>query len=161
MMLSSTVANGSRMFTSFIGGGAADQANGIAVDAQGNIYVTGSTGSLDFPLKGAVQTKTGGSGDAFVVKLAAAGAPLVYSTYVGGIANDSGSGIAVDASGNAYIAGTTFSGDFPTVNPFQAAKGAQQDGFVGKLNPTGTAWVYLTYLGGNNVDEGNGIAVDA
>lgn len=153
--------NGSRMFTSFIGGGAADQANGVAVDVQGNMYLTGSTGSLDFPLKNAVQTKTGGSGDAFVVKVAAGGAPLLYSTYLGGIANDSGSAIAVDASGNAYITGTTFSADFPTVNPFQAAKGAQQDAFVGKLNPTGTAWIYLTYLGGNNVDEGNGIAVDA
>ncbi|HEY1336869.1 MAG TPA: SBBP repeat-containing protein [Bryobacteraceae bacterium] len=153
--------NGSRIFTSFIGGNAADQANGIAVDVQGNMFVTGSTGSLDFPLKGAIQPKTGGSGDVFAVKLAAGGAPLLYSTYLGGIANDSGSAIAIDAAGNAYIAGTTFSADFPTVNPFQAAKGAQQDAFVAKINPTGTAWVYVTYLGGNNVDEANGIAVDA
>ena len=57
--------------------------------------------------------------------------------------------------------GTTFSTDFPTTNPFQGAKGAQQDAFVAKINPTGTAWVYSTYLGGNNVDEGNAIAVDA
>ena len=153
--------SGSRMFTSFIGGSAADQANGIAVDLQGNIFVTGGTGSLDFPLKGAIQTKTGGSEDAFVAKLAAGGAPLLYSTYLGGNANDSGSAIGIDAAGNAYIAGTTFSADFPTVNPFQATKGAQQDAFVAKISAAGTAWIYVTYLGGNNVDEGNGIAVDS
>ena len=134
---------------------------GVAVDVQGNVYVTGNTGSLDFPTKGAIQPTTGGSGDAFVAKLNQGGATLVYATYLGGIANDSASAIAIDAAGNAYIAGTTFSTDFPTTNPFQGAKGAQQDAFVAKINPTGTAWVYSTYLGGNNVDEGNGIAVDA
>ena len=102
-----------------------------------------------------------GPGDAFVLKLNANGTQLLYSTYLGGIANDSGSAIALDSAGNAYIVGTTFSADFPVKNPFQAAKGAQQDAFVAKINPTGTGWVYSTYLGGNNVDEGNGIAVDA
>ncbi len=152
--------NGSRLYTSFIGGAAADEANGIAVDVQGNVYVTGSTGSHDFPTRGPVQAKTGGSGDAFVAKLNPGGL-LVYATYLGGIANDSGAAVAIDAAGNAYIVGTTFSSDFPTKNPFQAAKGAQQDAFVAKINPAGTDWVYCTYLGGNNVDEGNGIAVDA
>ncbi len=153
--------NGSRLFSVFLGGGGADEAKGVAVDVQGNVYVTGSTGSLDFPTKGAIQATTGGSGDAFLVKLSPGGATLVYSTYLGGIANDSASAVAIDAAGNAYIVGTTFSADFPTTNPFQGAKGAQQDAFVAKINPTGTAWVYSTYLGGNNVDEGNAIAVDA
>jgi uncharacterized protein (TIGR03437 family) len=152
--------NGSRLYTSFIGGSAVDEARGIAVDVQGNVYVTGSTGSLDFPVRGPIQAKTGGSGDAFVAKLNQGG-NLIYATYLGGSANDSGSAVAIDSAGNAYIVGTTFSSDFPTVNPFQAAKGAQQDAFIAKINPTGTAWVYSTYLGGNNVDEGNGIAVDA
>ena len=130
--------NGSRLFTAFLGGGGADEAKGVAVDVQGNIYVTGSTGSLDFPTKGAIQAKTGGSGDAFLAKLSPGGAPLVYSTYLGGNANDSASAVAIDAAGNAYIVGTTFSTDFPTKNPFQGAKGAQQDAFVAKINPTGT-----------------------
>ena len=105
--------------------------------------------------------RLGGSGDAFLTKLTrlarrsctppiSAAAPTIPAT-----------GIALDAAGNAYIVGTTFSTNFPTANPFQSAKGAQQDAFVAKINPAGTAWVYSTYLGGNNVDEGNGIAVDA
>jgi uncharacterized protein (TIGR03437 family) len=151
--------NGSKLYTTFIGGNGTDEARGIAVDVQGNVYVTGTTGSLDFPTKGAIQTKTGGSGDAFVVKLNQGGLP-VYATYLGGNANDSAAGIAIDAAGNAYVVGTTFSTDFPTKNAFQSARGAQSDAFVTKINPSGTAWVYSTYLGGNNVDEGNGIAVD-
>ena len=150
-----------KMYTTFLGGGGPDEGHGIAVDVQGNAYITGSAGSLDFPLKNAIQAKQGGSGDAFVAKLNASGSALVYSTFLGGIGIDSGSGIAVDAAGNAYVVGTTFSADFPTVNAFQAAKGAQQDAFIAKINPGGTAWVYATYLGGNNVDEGNAIAVDA
>lgn len=153
--------NGSRLYTAFVGGNGADEAKGIAVDVQGNAYVTGSTGSLNFPAKGAVQATTGGSGDAFLFKLSAGGVQLTYSTYLGGNAIDSGSAVAIDATGNAYITGLTFSTNFPTVNPFQSAKGAQQDAFVAKMNPAGTAWVYCTYLGGNNVDEGNAIAVDA
>lgn len=153
--------NGSKLFSVFLGGGGADEAKGVAIDVQGNIYVTGSTGSLDFPAKGAIQAKTGGSGDAFLAKLSASGGQIVYSTYLGGNANDSGSAVAVDAAGNAYIAGITFSSDFPTRNPFQGAKGAQQDAFVAKMNPTGSAWVYCTYLGGNNVDEAYAIAIDA
>ena len=152
--------NGSRLYSSFIGGTGTDEARGIAVDVQGYVYVTGNTASLNFPTRGAIQAKTGGSGDAFVAKLNQGGL-LVYSTYLGGNANDSASAVAIDAAGNAYIVGTTFSTDFPTVNPFQGAKGAQQDAFVAKINPTGTAWVYSTYLGGNNVDEGNAIAVDS
>jgi uncharacterized protein (TIGR03437 family) len=152
--------NGAKLYTSFIGGNGTDEARGIAVDVQGNVYVTGTTGSLDFPTKGAIQAKTGGSGDAFVVKLNQGGS-LVYATYLGGNANDSAAGIAIDSAGNAYVVGTTFSTDFPTANPFQSARSAQSDAFVTKINPGGTAWVYSTYLGGNNVDEGNGIAVDA
>src|SRR4029077_2314460 len=109
----------------------------------------------------AIQGTWGGSGDAFLTKLDATGSALVYSTYLGGSASDSGTGIAVDPAGNAYVVGVTFSTNFPTVNPFQAAKGAQQDAFVAKINPAGSAWVYVTYLGGNSVDEGYGLAVDA
>jgi len=150
-----------KLYSTYLGGGAADEGRGIAVDVQGNVYVTGSTSSLDFPTKGAVQAKQGGSGDAFLAKLNATGSALVYSTYLGGIGTDAGSAVAVDSAGNAYVIGSTFSADFPTKNAFQAAKGAQQDAFVAKMNPAGTKLVYSTFLGGNAVDQGNGIAVDA
>jgi uncharacterized protein (TIGR03437 family) len=150
-----------KLYSTYLGGGAPDEGRGIAVDVQGNAYVTGSTGSIDFPTKNAVQATPGGSGDAFLVKLNATGSALVYSTYLGGSAIDSGSAVALDAAGSAYVVGSTFSADFPTTNPFQAAKGAQEDAFIAKINPAGSAWVYATYLGGNDVDQGNAIAVDA
>jgi uncharacterized protein (TIGR03437 family) len=150
-----------RLYSTYLGGNGPDEGRGIAVDVQGNVYITGTTGSLDFPTRGAVQSAQAGSGDAFLAKLNAAGSALVYSTYLGGTGQDAGTAVAVDSAGNAYVVGSTFSADFPTMNPFQSAKGAQQDAFVAKMNPGGTAWVYVTYLGGNNVDQGNGIAVDA
>ena len=152
--------DGTKLYATFFGGAGVDEARGVAVDVQGNAYVTGITGSLDFPVKGAIQAKTGGSQDAFVAKLSQRGV-LAYATYLGGNANETGAAIAVDAAGSAYVIGTTFSTNFPTVNPFQATKGAQQDAFVAKINPGGTAWVYSTFLGGNGADEGYAIAVDA
>jgi hypothetical protein len=143
-----------------LGGGGPDEGKGIAVDSRGNAYVTGNAGSFDFPMMGAIQGTWGGSGDAFLTKLNPTGS-LVYSTYLGGNAIDYATAVAVDPAGNAYITGITFSPNFPTVSPFQAAKGTQQDAFVAKINPAGTAWVYATYLGGNNVDEGYAIAADA
>lgn len=155
-------ANGSaRLYSTYLGGGGPDEGKGIAVDSQGEVYVTGNAGSFDFPMMGAVQGTWGGSGDAFLTKLNATGSGLVYSTYLGGNAIDYATGIALDPAGNAYIVGVTFSTNFPTVNPYQSTKGAQQDAFVAKINPAGTAWVYATYLGGNNVDEGYAIAADA
>jgi hypothetical protein len=138
-----------------------DEGRGIAVNSRGEVYVTGSAGFSNFPLKNPIQGTWGGSGDAFLAKLDATGSTLVYSTYLGGSGVDQGNGIALDPAGNAYVVGTTNSTNFPTVNPFQAAKGAQDDVFVAKINPAGSAWVYATYLGGNNEDQGNGIAVDA
>jgi Beta-propeller repeat/Abnormal spindle-like microcephaly-assoc'd, ASPM-SPD-2-Hydin len=87
--------------------------------------------------------------------------PLVYSTYLGGSGADLGYGIAVDSSGNAYVTGTTSSTNFPTMNPLQPANGGGQDVFVSELNPTGSALVYSTYLGGSGGDLGYGIAVDS
>ncbi len=131
-----------RVYSTYLGGGGVDEGKGIAVDSQGNVYVTGSAGSFDFPMTGAIQGTWGGSGDAFLTKLNATGSALVYSTYLGGNGIDYGTAIALDPAGNAYVVGVTFSTNFPTVNPFQAAKGAQQDAFVAKINPGGTAWVY-------------------
>lgn len=150
-----------KLYSTYLGGGGPDEGHGIAVDVQGNAYITGNSGSIDFPLKNAVQATPGGSGDVFLAKLNATGSALIYCTYLGGSGLDTASAVAVDSAGSAYVTGSTFSADFPTKNPFQSVKGAQQDAFVAKLNPAGSAWAFVTYLGGNNVDEGNSIAVDA
>ncbi|HEX4640263.1 MAG TPA: SBBP repeat-containing protein, partial [Chthoniobacterales bacterium] len=151
------------VYSSYLGGNSTESGNGIAVDSLGNAYVTGITGSLNFPTTvGAFQTSRTGVSDAFVSKLDLTGTTLVYSTYLGGSNTDQGNAIAVDSSGNAYVTGNTFSLDFPTTfGAFQTAKGAGQDAFITKLDPTGSALVYSTYLGGSVDDVGFGIAVDA
>src|SRR5205085_3410427 len=101
-------------------------------------------------------------GDEFVTKLIVIDSALVYSTYLGGTGGDAGHGIAVDSAGNAYVAGRTSSTDFPTANPIQSKYGGGTfDAFVAKLNASGSALLYSTYLGGNSEDDGDGIAVDA
>lgn len=152
------------VYSTYLGGSSDDVGSGIAVDASNNAYVTGVTGSTNFPTtEGAFQTTLGdcpGCRDAFVAKLNADGSTLVYSTYLGGSADDGGSDIAVDTSGNAYVTGTTRSTNFPTANAVQPNfGGAGYDAFVVKLN-SGGALVYSTYLGGDSFDLGFGIAVD-
>jgi Bacterial Ig-like domain (group 3)/Beta-propeller repeat len=152
------------VYSTYLGGSSGDEGNGIAVDSSGNAYVTGYTGSADFPTKNPLQPANAGGEDAFVSKINAAGSALVYSTYLGGTGGtDVGNGIAVDSSRNAYVTGYTDSTDFPTMNPLQAANGGNgySDAFVAKINPTGSALVYSTYLGGSSQDFGNGIAVDS
>lgn len=148
----------------YIGGAATDQAFAIAVDASGNVYLTGNTNSVDFPTTvGAFQTALQGASDAFVVKLSSSFTAR-YSTYLGGTTgDDAGRGIAVDATGNAYVTGFTASTDFPTTaGAFQTTfGGGGRDAFVVKLNPGGSAVVYATYLGGTGSDVGLGIAVDS
>ncbi|MEW4228872.1 SBBP repeat-containing protein, partial [Priestia megaterium] len=131
--------------------------------AGGNAYVTGFTFSADFPTTaGAFDTTYNNNGDAFVTKLNPTGSALVYSTYLGGSDSDQGLGIAVDAGGNAYVTGFTFSADFPTTaGAFDTTYNNNGDAFVTKLNPTGSALVYSTYLGGPDLDEGSAIVVDA
>ena len=135
---------------------------GIAVDAAGNAYVTGTAGP-NFPTTpGAFQPTSAGGPEAFVTKLDPAGAAMVYSTYLGGAGHDSGRGIAVDAKGNAYVTGSTDSTNFPTTEePLQAVIGGSTDAFVTKLNRDGTELIFSTYLGGSAFDGGTGIAVDA
>lgn len=150
----------SLVYSTYLGGSEWDSGRGIAVDDSGNAYVTGYTSSTDFPTVNAVQPAFGGGGDAFVVKLDATGSRLEYATYLGGRGADVGTGIAVDASGNAYIVGSTASPDFPTANAVQPASGGFDDAFVVKLDATGSAFAYATYLGGRDGDAGTGIAVD-
>jgi uncharacterized protein (TIGR03437 family) len=143
-----------------------DVGYGITVDAAGNAYVIGQTVSADFPTQNALQAKKAGgldTRDAFVTKLNPAGSALVYSTYLGGTGSDYGRAITVDSSSSIYVSGYTMSTDFPTAKPFQAAIGGgryDEDAFVAKLNPSGSALLYSTYLGGSGNDEGRGIAVD-
>lgn len=161
---------GELVYSTYLGGGGdaqsgnGDQGNGIAVDGAGNAYVTGVTASADFPLKNAFQTSTCSSNifcsDAFVTKLDAAGSALVYSTFLGGINGAAGQGIAVDAHGNAYVAGSTQSTDFPVKDAFQGELKGTQNAFITKFDVAGTVLVYSTYLGGGG-DAASGVAVDA
>jgi hypothetical protein len=152
------------VYASYLGGSGSDYANGVAVDASGNVYVTGGTTSTQFPVVSPFQSSLGGNGfygNVFVTKISTASG-MVYSTYVGGNNNDAGNGIAVDTSGNAYVAGTTSSSNFPVQNAAQPQLGGTsgQDAFVLKLAPAGNALVYSTYIGGSNNDYGSAIALD-
>ena len=148
-------ATGSALvYSTYLGGSqSVAQGGGITVDAVGNAYVTGFTGATDFPTTpGAFQTTMAGNFDAFVTKLNATGSALLYSTFLGGSGADGAAAIGVDAIGNAYVTGQTISTDFPTTaGAFQPNPGdgfgRVQDAFVSKLNATGSAVVYSTYLG--------------
>ncbi len=156
-------------YATYLGGSQRDLGVGIAVDAAGNAYVVGETGSVDFPTTiGAHQMIYGGTGgpfstgDAFVSKLNSTGTALVYSTYLGGSLRDNGSAIAVDAGGNAYVTGSTDSHDFPvTAGAYQQTHRSMSDAFVTKLGPTGSTLAYSTFIGGDNLDQAYAIAVDA
>jgi len=148
-------------YSTYLGGSATEQGTGIAVDSAGNAYVTGWTLSTNFPTASPIQATTGGGYDAFVTKLDATGASLVYSTYLGGSGTDEAFAIAVDSTSNAYVTGLTSSNNFPLVSPLQPAYGGVEDAFVLKMNSSGSALVYSTYLGGTSTDEGRGIALDS
>jgi len=149
------------VYSTYLGGLGGDQAQGIAVDTSGNAYITGYTYSTNFPTANPFQPVLRGGRDAFVAKLNSTGSGLLYSTYLGGSAEDRSLGIAIESSGNATIAGFTESSNFPTVNPLQSALGGDGDAFVTKLNAAGSALLYSTYLGGSFAEEIRGIALDS
>ena len=174
----------SLVWATFFGGKSGDWASAIAVDPSGNAYITGTTGSPDFPTKGAFQAQAGsgnitggqscggtinGAGTnavgicptAFVAKFNAAGNQLVYSSYLGGEDGDNGNAIAVDAAGNAYVAGQTYSTFFPVRNPYQMHRTGTFNGFLSMVAPNGASLLYSTYLGGETKDYVSGLAVDA
>lgn len=170
-------------YSTYLGGSGFDYAYGIAVDSSGSAYVTGQTDSLEFPVSDALQKSLGGGTcgttldvfpcfDVFVTKLSASGSSVVYSTYLGGSGEDFSKGIALDASGNAYVTGYTDSADFPLLSPFQPNYSGGNcgsaadpvpcfDAFVAKLSSSGSALVYSTYLGGSGQDLAAGVALDA
>ena len=169
-------AGSALVYSTYLGGSGSDIGGeigyGIAVDSSGNAYVTGQTFSANFPImptSNPLQTY-GGNGDAFVAKLnfnsSTQTLMLVYSTFLGGSNFESGSSIAIDSSGDAYVTGGTVSDNFPTTeNPYQATNNTPGKGtaFVTKLHWTGSALglVYSTYLGGSTGESGNAIAIDS
>ncbi|HEV8428910.1 MAG TPA: SBBP repeat-containing protein [Pyrinomonadaceae bacterium] len=153
------------LFSTLLGGNSDDAANGIAVDANGNIYVTGYTNSLNFPVANAAQGPPPNSNtcnSAFVTKLNPSVPSYAFSTYLRGNSCETGYGIAVDSSGNVYVSGSTSSSDFLTVNAFQPAPRPQgsSDAFVTKLTTDG-AVTYSTYLGGGSGETGYAITADS
>lgn len=149
------------VYSTYLGGSNHDHGFGMALDNDGNVYVTGRTRSIDFPVSSPLDGSLSGSSDAFVCKLDATGTSLIYSTYLGGDSNEDGNAIAVDDSGNAYVTGSTLSSNFPTVSPLYGTRRGGSDAFVSKLNSTGTSLIYSTYFGGKGSDIGNGITVDS
>ena len=156
-------SGGGLAYATFLGGSGWDAGNSIAVDSSGGAYVTGVTPSSDFPATlGAYDTTFNGGDDAFVVKLHPSGDRLAYATFLGGDDDDGGYGITVDASGVAYVTGWTYSSNFPTTpGAYDTTYGGWDDGFVVKLNPSGSALAYATFLGGSGFDVGHSIAVDS
>jgi uncharacterized protein (TIGR03437 family) len=175
------------VYSTYLGGTQDEGAGAIAIDSSGNAYVAGITLSLDFPVTAGVFQRgfhgSGGqpntdygvpafiTGDAFITKLSADGSQLVFSTYLGGSLDDAATAIAVDSGGNVYVAGYTISTDFPTTahalqRVYAGAEVQNEfynlgDAFIAKLNPTGTALLYSTYLGGEGDDAVSAIAVDS
>ncbi len=153
------------VYSTLVGGGERDTGWAVAVDGEGNAYVTGTTLSADFPGSGPPQAGYGGEhigsfGDAFIMKLTGDGNALEYMTYLGGSASENAAAIAVDGAGNAYVTGVTWSDDFPTVNALQASRGADDcssspcsDAFISKLNAAGDELVFSTYLGGDREEN--------
>jgi len=147
------------LYSSYLGGTGSDYAYGIAIDDLGSPYLVGRTNSLDFPTVSPIMPADSGT-DAFVVKLSADGSSMTYGTYLAGSDADYGWDIALDGSNNAYVTGYTLSTNFPTALPIQGSSAGGFDAFVSKINSTGTALSYSTYLGGSSTDIGQAITVD-
>jgi hypothetical protein len=149
-------------WSTLLGGDKDDYVNTIAVDGSGNVYVGGSTMSTNFPTTNGFNTTRSGSFDGFVTKIAASGASILWSTLVGGSADDMVWGLAVDSTGNVYVTGTTSSADFPVPGGFDMTLGGALDAFVMKINSAGGANPTIgwsTYLGGSSDDTGKALAL--
>ncbi|HYI98021.1 MAG TPA: SBBP repeat-containing protein [Bryobacteraceae bacterium] len=153
---------GDMLWTSYLGGRQVDVGRSIAVDESGNAYVVGTTNSPEFPMRNAAYETFAGTFDAFLTKISSDGQQFLYSTFLGGSQYDDALDVAVNAQGDAYVAGQTLSFDLPVRNAFATAPaGGGQDTFVVKLATTRTNVFYFTYVGGNGVDLATGLAIDA
>jgi hypothetical protein len=152
------------IWSTYLGGNGLDEAECMKVDDQGNVFLTGITFSNNFPTNtGAYDSSYNGNYDIFITKLNTLGTKIIFSTYIGGSNDDYGYSIAIDKSGNSYITGYTKSSDFPfTPNAYHTSlHGNRADSYITKLNSSGTALIYSTYLGGSSYDYGKGIVVDS
>ena len=164
------------VYSTYIGGTLGDEGVNLAIDSAGNAYVAGSTDSTDFSVTaGAVQTVYGGNshpincnfsffthcGDGFVTKVNTTGSALSYSTYLGGNGADYAAGIRIDANGDAFATGATSSTNFPLVNALQTSFLGVTDVLVSEINPSGSALLFSTYLGGRSGDGGAGLTLDS
>ncbi len=147
-------------YLTYLGGSEDEDLRGIAVDKDKNAYVTGSSTSANYPTMNPYQATIGGTRDVVVSKINPAGSALVYSTFLGGTSDDQGRGIAVNATGEAYLTGLTFSPNFPTANAIKNTGSGFSDVFISKLSSGGTKFEFSTYLGGQLTDQGYGIALD-
>jgi len=150
-------------YCTFLGGDDADIGRDIVVDADHNVYVTGGTWSTDFPTTTVAFEKSNqGDRDVFVAKLDATGTALEYATYLGGTGQEEARAVAIDTAGNAYVTGWTRSTDLYTETAVYdpTFNGGVFDVFLMKLNPSGSELLYSTYIGGDDEDQGMGLAVD-
>jgi len=147
-------------YSTYMGGAGNDIGRGIAVDREGNVFITGETGSADFPTDNAPGQNLLGTTDAFVAKIAPGGGTLLFATYLGGSSGDSAHDVALDEGNNIYLTGNTSSTDFPTNNAPQDDLRGSTDAYMVKINPSGSALLYGTYLGGGSYDYGDSIAID-
>ena len=160
------ISGSSMLYSTYLGGAEDEHAAAIAVDGEGNVVITGSTLSSNFPIADAWQAATGGNQDAFVTKINGAGTGFVFSTYLGGAGGtpglpETGAGVAIDSAGAIYVAGTTSSSNFPvTKGAFQTTTNGLINAFAAKLASSGTL-VYSSYLGGSSLTYASGIAVDS
>ena len=155
------------VYCGFIGGSNDDRGTAVAVDSDGNAYITGYTKTDDgsFPATvGSLDTSHNDGSDAFVAKVKADGTGLLYCGFIGGSGDDGGGGIAIDSSGNAYVTGfsTTNDGTFPvSTGSIDTTHNGGRDAFVTKVNADGTGLLFSGFIGGSGIDEGRGIAVDS
>ena len=153
---------GAVLYATYLGGSSSDLGYAIAIDASGAAYVAGGTNSVNFPVTGSAPQRTFRGGfDCFVAKLDPSGATLSYSTYLGGESIDVCKGIAVDASGAAFVTGTTTSTSFPVTGALQPALSGWSDAFLTKISSAGDRFLFSTYLGGEGADDGNVVRVDS
>ncbi len=156
-------SSGSLVYSTYLGGTAEETAYAIAADTSGSAYVTGVSysSSINGAPGGGAQSQNAGGGDAFVAKLNPAGSALSYFTFLGGASSDQASGITLESTNNAYITGYTSSAGLATSGAAQTTLGGGLDGFIAKLNPAGSAFTYITYLGGGRPDYPQGIGIDS